>query len=117
MNELICIVCPRGCHLKVSKDMITGNQCPRGIAYAEAEMTDPRRTLTTTVKIINSNDSRCPVKSIQPIPKKNIFQAMNELKNIEVKAPVHIGEIVSDNICGIGIAMIVTKDILKGEEK
>lgn len=33
MKELICIVCPRGCHLKVDEACgytVTGNGCPRG---------------------------------------------------------------------------------------
>ena len=32
MKELICIVCPRGCHLTVDEDhgyTVTGNSCPR----------------------------------------------------------------------------------------
>ena len=33
MKELICIVCPKGCHLRVDEDngyAVTGNGCPRG---------------------------------------------------------------------------------------
>lgn len=36
MKELICIVCPRGCHLKVDEAndyAVTGNSCPRGAEY------------------------------------------------------------------------------------
>ena len=33
MRELICITCPKGCHLKVDEEndyKVTGNGCPRG---------------------------------------------------------------------------------------
>ena len=36
VKELICIVCPRGCHLSVDIDndyKVTGNLCPRGAEY------------------------------------------------------------------------------------
>ena len=54
MKELICIVCPRGCHLKVDEAndyAVTGNSCPRGAEYGRNECTHPTRVLTTTVKI------------------------------------------------------------------
>ena len=33
MTELICITCPKGCHLRVDEEKgfaVTGNRCPRG---------------------------------------------------------------------------------------
>ena len=36
MRELICITCPKGCHLKVDEEndyKVTGNGCPRGAIY------------------------------------------------------------------------------------
>ena len=52
MKELICILCPRGCRLKVDDNLnVTGNFCPRGIIYAKTEITNPTRSLTSTVKI------------------------------------------------------------------
>ena len=40
MKELICIVCPKGCHLSVDENdnyKVTGNSCPRGEEYGAAE--------------------------------------------------------------------------------
>ena len=51
MKELICIVCPKGCHLYVDEennDFVTGNSCPRGAAYGQNEIRNPQRTLTST---------------------------------------------------------------------
>ena len=52
MTELICIVCPKGCHLKVDEEKdfaVTGNGCPRGAEYGKKELTNPTRVITSTV--------------------------------------------------------------------
>ena len=54
MKELTCIVCPRGCRLKVNDDMVvTGNACPRGEKYAINELTHPTRTITSSIRVTN----------------------------------------------------------------
>lgn len=38
MRELICITCPKGCHLRVDEEKdykVTGNGCPRGAVYGK----------------------------------------------------------------------------------
>ena len=44
-QELICIVCPKGCHLTAEQTaegwQIAGYGCPRGQQYGVAEMTNP----------------------------------------------------------------------------
>ena len=40
MTELICITCPKGCHLRVDEEKgfaVTGNSCPRGAEYGRNE--------------------------------------------------------------------------------
>ena len=54
MKELICIVCPNGCHLKVDEENgynVTGNKCERGAEYGKAELLYPMRMVTSTVRI------------------------------------------------------------------
>ena len=52
MKTLYCITCPTGCQLTIiglGFDMVVeGNKCKRGREFAEAEMENPTRTLTTT---------------------------------------------------------------------
>ena len=51
-TELICIVCPRGCHLVVDENLnVTGNTCKRGEVYGQNEVTNPTRTVTSTVQL------------------------------------------------------------------
>ena len=64
MKNLICIVCPKGCHLCVDDEngyTVTGNSCPRGAEYGKTELIDPRRIITSTVRITAKTARRVPV--------------------------------------------------------
>ena len=115
MTELICIVCPRGCRLKVDEDnnfKVTGNECERGAVYGRDELKHPVRMITSTVRIAGSPiNRRCPVKTLRPIPKHLIFCAMRMLDDIELVAPVESGIVVVDDICGTGIPFVTTRGI------
>jgi len=114
MTELICIVCPRGCHLKVDEEngyRVTGNSCARGEAYGKTELTNPTRVITSTVKIEGAEYPRCPVKTDAPIPKRLIFDAMKTLNPVELKAPARIGDIVVKDVCGTGANFVVTRNL------
>lgn len=114
MRELICINCPRGCRLKVDDDFnVTGNFCPRGAIYAKNELTHPVRTLTSTVKVKSTLERRLPVKSSEPLPKEKVFDAVKELDKVEIKTPVHIGDVVIANVCNTGVNIVATKNIEK----
>lgn len=112
-RSLICINCPIGCNLKVEIDKdikIYNNRCKRGEIYAKNEIISPKRILTTSVKLVGE-DRWISVKSKEPIPKEDIFKAMSILKNIEVKSPIHIGDIIKKNILNTGVDIVATKDI------
>ena len=112
MKELICITCPRGCHLQVDDNLnVTGNMCPRGAMYAKAELTHPVRMVTSTVAVISSIEARLPVKTKEPIPKELIFNVMEEISKICVKAPVHIGDVIIKDVLGCGVDIVATKNI------
>ena len=51
MKEIICITCPKGCHLKVDEETfaVSGNACPRGAVYGANELRSPVRVVTSTV--------------------------------------------------------------------
>lgn len=111
MKELICITCPRGCHLTVDDNLnVTGNTCPRGVIYAKAELTHPVRMVTSTVAVKDSLE-RLPVKTKEPVPKELIFKVMEEIRSTVAKTPILIGDIVISNVCGTGIDIVAAKDI------
>ena len=112
MKEFTCIICPRGCQLKVDDNMnVTGNFCPRGKDYAISEITDPRRTITTTIRVINREDTLVSVKTSAPVPKGMIFKVMEVIDTLSINAPCKIGDIAKANILDLGIDILVTKEI------
>ena len=112
MKELICITCPRGCHLQVDDNLnVTGNMCPRGAMYAKAELTHPVRMVTSSVNVISEIESRLPVKTKEPFPKELIFKVMEEIKKVSVKAPISIGDVVIKDVLGTGVDIVATKNI------
>ena len=112
MKELTCIVCPRGCRLKVDDNMeVTGNACPRGKAYAINELTHPTRTITSSIRVTNRPYTLVSVKTDNPIPKDRIFAVMEEIDKLCIEAPTKIGQIVKANILGLDSNIIITKEI------
>lgn len=113
MAKIICITCPKGCHLTVDEVTyeVTGNNCPRGAVYGKNELISPVRTLTSTVKVVGGNISRCPVRSQSPLPKGKIFDAMTELRKVTLTSPVKIGDVVVENVCGTGVNIIATRNV------
>ena len=115
MKELICIVCPQGCRLRVDEDgNVSGNACANGASYAHTELTAPTRVLTGTVNILGAELPRCPVKTAGAIPKHLMFQAMEALHRATVFAPVKAGQVIIADIVGTGIDLVATTDM---EEK
>ena len=112
MKELICITCPRGCHLSVDDNLnVTGNMCPRGVIYAKAELTHPVRMVTSSVTINSKEQNRLPVKTKEPIPKELIFKVMEEISNVSVNAPIKIGDVIIKNVLECGVDIVATKNI------
>ena len=102
MKELVCIVCPRGCRLKVDEEndfAVTGNSCPRGAEYGRNEIMAPTRVLTSTVRLAGASLRRCPVKTDRPVPREKLLEIMSLLNDVELTSPVTIGQEVITNVC------------------
>lgn len=115
-KELICIGCPLGCNLTVEiRDdkvlSVTGNTCRRGDIYARNEITDPRRIVTSTVKVTGGSVPVVSCKTAQAIPKGDIGECLKQLKEVSVQAPVMLGDVLTENIAGSGIDVIATKTV------
>ena len=116
-RELICINCPMGCPLTVTMEngevvRVTGNTCRRGEIYGRKEVTNPTRIVTSTVKVEGGSAPRVSVKTKSDIPKGMIFDCVRALKDVAVKAPVRIGDVVLENVAGTGVDIVATKTIL-----
>ena len=114
MTNVICIVCPKGCHLKVDEEngyAVTGFGCERGREYGKKELVNPTRVITSTVKVKGGIHPRCPVKTSSDIPKGLIKDAMKLLNSVELEAPVHVGDVVVKDICGTGVDFIASRNM------
>jgi CxxC motif-containing protein len=115
--EIICITCPKGCHLKVDSAHdfeVSGHSCERGEQYGRQEVRNPMRTVTSTVRMKTAVDSemqqsRLPVKTDGSIPKAKIADAMRLLDEVELTPPVTSGDVVA---VGYGITFVAASNFL-----
>ena len=115
MKNIICTLCPKGCHLSVDLDNMTvsGNGCPKGVNYGISELTAPMRTLTSTVKIEGAICRRCPVRSSADVPREKVADIMKLLDTVELTAPVALGDVIFANVLDTGADIIVTRNLNK----
>jgi len=116
-KEIICTVCPRGCHIQVEGEgekilSVEGYSCKRGLEYASAEFAHPVRILTTTVKMAGVQGDLLPVRSNQPVPKEKLFDCMEVIRAAQVQLPVNRYDVIIPNICGTGVDIVATKECL-----
>lgn len=116
VKKINCIVCPLSCVGEVTledgqiKD-VTGFTCDRGNKYGQEEVTAPKRTLTTTVKVDSGELALLPVVSKTPLPKDKVMACARYLSSVRVKAPIAEGDIVCNDILGLGVDIIATRDL------
>ena len=116
-KNLICICCPRGCHLKVNlnENKVLGNSCKRGESYGITELTNPIRIVTTTLKVKGGEQNIVPVKTKSAIPKDLTFKCIEILKEMEIKAPISVGDVLYKNILETGIDIVACRNIRKSK--
>ena len=115
-RNLTCISCPMGCSLTVMMNgeevvSVSGNTCKRGEVYAKKEVTNPTRIVTSTVRVEGGSADMVSVKTKEDVPKEKIFDCVEALKDVVVKAPVHIGEVIIPDVAGTGVDIIATKNV------
>ena len=121
MKEFNCIVCPRGCLLHVEECdgeyTVTGNTCNRGMEFAISEMTAPKRTICSTVKTVFPELPVLPVRVSADIPKNRIFDVMKEINAVTLNERVGRGDVIIENVLGLGVNVISTSSVLKTKKE
>ena len=113
---IVCTTCPLGCEMEIEHEdrkliKVTGQTCKRGDKYAEDEIVNPRRTLTSTVIINNAGIKLMPVKTSQPIAKDKLFEGMNIINSIKIDAPIKMWDILYENFTESGINLVAGRDV------
>lgn len=115
MKEVICVICPKSCHIHVTKQNdswdIQGNGCKRGVGFAISEVENPMRSLTTTVRTTFSECPLLPVKTDKDIPLSKIMAAMELINQTKLNHKVALGDVIIENILDTGANVISTSDL------
>ncbi len=98
--------CPR-----VIDSPVTGAGCPRGEAYFIQEITNPRRTLASSVLVTDGELPLCSVRLTEPIPIARIPDVMKEIRKMKIEAPLESGTVLIRDVLGLGSDVITTKTI------
>ncbi len=113
-----CIVCPTGCEIKVKKggvEKVTfdGYTCERGLEYAQQEYYEPKRILTTTMRIEKGLLPLIPVRTDKAILKEKLKDVLEEIAEMKLKAPIKMGDILIENVLGLGANIIASRNLNK----
>ena len=119
-KRFLCVSCPVGCALTVEVEgtkvlSVEGNTCPRGVPYAEAEVSNPLRVFASTVRVEGGALSVCPVRSRAPLPLVKVFDVARELAKVVLPAPVRIGQVILPDVCGTGVDLVASRSLERKE--
>lgn len=117
IRHFTCINCPMGCPLSVTIDdqgqvvEVQGNTCPKGYAYGQSEAVHPLRIVTSVVPVLHGDLLMVSCKTSQPIPKEKMFDVIQALKSVRFEAPIHIGDVLIENVANTSASIIATKEV------
>ncbi len=115
-KSFYCTVCPSECHLTVTLDAtgavlsVAGNSCPRGERFGRQEATCPMRVLASTARLVGaqSKEPLIPVRTREAIPLSCQAEAMEAIRQVEITAPITMGDVVIQNVCNTGVDVIAS---------
>ncbi len=115
-KTVTCVVCPVGCTVDVELEngfplRVTGHGCPRGEAYAREEAVQPRRVLTTSVRVVRGALPLVSVRTSAPIPRSLIPEVMAFVRKLAIHAPVQLGQAVIKDVLGTGVDLVATRTV------
>jgi CxxC motif-containing protein len=111
-----CRCCPFGCQIEVASEdeviyQIEGNNCLKGDRYAEQESGIKYRFLTFSVRVRNGKyaNVRGITSKAFEIGLRN--KVISQLKEFELEAPIHEGDVLVSNLLGTGISLVAVSDL------
>jgi CxxC motif-containing protein len=116
MEKIVCVLCPMGCKIKYNAVdgkivAVEGNRCPKGLSYLEEELKEPKRIVPTSVKVVNGELPLASVKTSKPIPKRLISKFMELVKQVQIEAPVKVGDVIMKNVLDTGADVVATRSV------
>jgi CxxC motif-containing protein len=119
-KHLVCIVCPNGCDAEILIKNGTGIEilsiegctCEKGKEWVEQELTNPMRTIASSIPVEQGNFKLVSVRTDAPVPLGKIFDIMTVIKHKKIKAPVKIGDVLIPNPAETACNIIATRNVL-----
>ena len=113
-----CILCPNSCEISAEYEGKTvlntkGNKCDKGREYVTQELTDPKRTVTSSVLVAGGSRPLVSVRLTAPISRELIFPLMAQIQKIVLTAPVEPGQVVMEKVFGTDVDLIATSRVEK----
>lgn len=116
-----CTTCPSECALTIETRIdengvehvlsVQGNRCARGRKFAEQEIIRPMRILATTIVVRGGDEKLLPVRTARPIPRDLHLSAMRDIRHASVTAPVHMGDVVMNDLLGTGVDLVASMNV------
>jgi CxxC motif-containing protein len=105
-----------GCTIEVTREgktllNVDGNTCKRGEEYVKRELIDPRRMVATTVRVKDGIHPLVPVYTESAFPKPRIFELLDELRKVEIDAPVKLRQVVLENALDTDINVLASREM------
>ncbi len=112
-RTITCIMCPNSCEITYD---LSGGMCEKGPEYVKNEILNPKRTLTSTVRVNGGAIPLVSVKTTGSIPKEKLREAMKLVSRLAVEAPVELGQVIAKDFTEVGIDLVATKTIKEAPE-
>lgn len=112
-KEVVCGLCSERCWLLVEvKDSleVEGNRCGQGEEFVRRWLGRERVSLSALVDVEGGEWPVVPVCTEGLVERDLVGGILEELSRVTLKAPVRRGEVVLENVLGLGIDLVATRD-------
>ena len=89
---------------------VSGYTCKRGADYAAQEAVAPER-MVTAVLCVSGCLEPVSVKTQRPVPKAAMKDVLAAVAALRLDAPVAAGDVLIEDVCGTGVAVVATKSV------
>ena len=101
--------------IKKTKSMCSKADCYRSKEFAVNEVTDPKRTVTSTCKTSFKDIPVVAVKTSGEIRKEDINKVIEEINKVTINKRMKIGDVVIENVLNSGVNIVISSNILMEE--
>ena len=107
-DQVVCTACPVGCVVGMdASGAFSGHSCERGLQHAKAELLDPRRMFTGTVRLVGGDGSALlPVRTSREIPRDMMMPVAKACRRVRARGPVRAGDVLRRDVAGSGADLV-----------